>query len=141
LIVDREGNVISVTGNLRGSRYIEAMRTTSYRDLRVWKAAMDLAVDVYEDTRTFPGEEKFGVVSQLRRASSSIAANIAEGQARRTKGEFLQFLGMARGSLAEVETFLELSERLRYLNTARRETLMDQCANINKMLHGLMRTL
>jgi four helix bundle protein len=102
---------------------------------------MDLAVDVYEDTRTFPNEEKFGVTSQLRRAASSVAANVAEGQARRTKGEFLQFLGVSRGSLAEVETFLLLSVRLRYLTAARCEALMNQCADVNKMLHGLMRTL
>ncbi len=69
-----------------------------------------LDVRIYEITRNYPSEERFGIISQMRRAASSISANIAEGQARRTTGEFLQSLGMARGSLAELETFLILSE-------------------------------
>ncbi len=69
---------------------------------------MDLAVKIYKLTRGFPTEERFGIISQMRRAASSIPANIAEGQARKTTGEFLQSLGMARGPLAELETFAVL---------------------------------
>ena len=92
-------------------------------------------------TKRFPAEEKFGLTAQMRRAASSIAANIAEGQARRTTGEFLQALGIARGSLAELETFLHLSLRLEILGKAPAESLLADCAEINKMLHALTKSL
>ncbi|MGH8559704.1 MAG: four helix bundle protein [Methylococcales bacterium] len=101
---------------------------------------MDLAVRIYEITRGFPTGERFGITSQMRRASS-IPANVAEGQARRTTGEFLQSLGIARGSLAELETFLVLSEKLGFLATPNSERLLNDCAEIDKMLHALMKTL
>ena len=82
----------------------------SYRELTVWQKSIDLAVKIYRITRRFPAEERYGITSQMRRAASSVPANIAEGQARRTTGEFLQALGVARGSLAELETFLVLSQ-------------------------------
>ncbi|MDN5848341.1 MAG: four helix bundle protein [Nitrococcus sp.] len=102
---------------------------------------MDLAVWIYEITRTYPHEEKFGITSQMRRAATSIPANIAEGQARKTTGEFLQSLGIARGSLAELETFLTLSERLGYLSEATSASLLSTCIEINKMLHALIKSL
>ena len=113
----------------------------SYRDLIVWKKSMDLAVMIYGITRQLPAEEKFGITSQMRRAASSVAANIAEGQARRTTGEFLQSLGMARGSLAELETFIELCARLEYIEASNSATLSNACAEINKMLTALMHSL
>ncbi|WP_374235150.1 MULTISPECIES: four helix bundle protein [unclassified Thiocapsa] len=113
----------------------------SYRDLIVWKKSMDLAVMIYAETRQLPAEERYGISSQMRRAASSVAANIAEGQARRTTGEFLQSLGMARGSLAELETFIELCARLEYIALANSEALLSVCAEINKMLAALMRSL
>ena len=113
----------------------------SYRDLIVWQKSIDLAVKIYTVSQTFPAEEKFGITSQMRRAASSIPANIAEGQARRTTGEFLQALGMARGSLAELETFAVLCERLEYLTVMSGENLLSDCAEINKMLHALMKSL
>ncbi|MBK1643241.1 hypothetical protein CKO25_00940 [Thiocapsa imhoffii] len=113
----------------------------SYRDLIVWKKSMDLAVMIYAETRQLPAEERYGISSQMRRAASSVAANIAEGQARRTTGEFLQSLGMARGSLAELETFIELCARLEYIALANSEALLNVCAEINKMLAALMRSL
>ena len=114
---------------------------SSYRELTVWQKSIDLSVTIYEATRNFPAEEKFGITSQMRRAVTSIPANIAEGQARRGTGEFLQSLGIARGSLAELETFVILCERLGYLNPTNGESLLSACAEINKMLHALMRSL
>ena len=113
----------------------------SYRELIVWQKSMDLAVRIYSLTRQFPVDERYGITSQMRRAAYSIPANIAEGQARRTTGEFLQSLGVARGSLAELETFLTLSERLALMRSETCESLLNDCAEINKMLHALMRSL
>ena len=114
---------------------------SSYRDLIVWRKSMDLTVMIYSLTRSFPAEERFGITSQMRRAASSIPANIAEGQARRTTGEFLRSLGIARGSLAELETFLTLCERLGLASKEASESLLTDCAEINKMLNGLMKSL
>jgi len=80
------------------------MPVQHYRELSAWQKAMDLAESIYQATRTFPREEQYGLTSQLRRAVISISSNIAEGQGRRSTGEFRQFLGNARGSLFEVET-------------------------------------
>ena len=113
----------------------------SYRELTVWQKSIDLTVKVYEMTRRFPAEERYGITSQMRRAASSVPANIAEGQARRTTGEVLQALGVARGSLAEPETFLILCERLGLMPNDNAKTLSKDCAEINRMLHALMRSL
>ncbi|WP_337288788.1 four helix bundle protein [Candidatus Methylomirabilis sp.] len=114
---------------------------SSYRELIVWQKSIDLAVTIYEITRNYPSEEKFGITSQMRRAATSIPANIAEGQAWRTTGEFLQSLGTARGSLAELETFLILSERLGLLNNPTSDISLKDCGEINKMLNALMKSL
>lgn len=114
---------------------------SSYRDLKVWQKSMDLTVRIYEVTQRFPAGEKYGIVSQMRRAAASIAANIAEGQARKTTGEFQHFLGIARGSLAELETFLILSERLAFLTQPHSEALLNDCVEVNKMLNGLLKSL
>ena len=81
----------------------------SHKDLDVWKAAVVLAADVYTLTRTFPKEEQFGMTSQMRRSACSIASNIAEGAARRTQKEFVQYLHIALGSGAELETQIEIA--------------------------------
>ena len=114
---------------------------SSYRELTVWRKSMDLTVNVYAITHGFPSAEKFGITSQMRRAAASIPANIAEGQARRTTGEFLQSLGVARGSLAELETFVTLSEELELISNADSGPLLNGCAEINKMLNALMKAL
>ena len=113
----------------------------SYRDLKVWQKSMDLTVRTYEITRGFPSEERYGLTSQMRRAAASVPANIAEGRERRSTGEFLQFLGIARGSLAELETFLTLPERLRLIRSEIGDSLMRECAEINRMLESLMHSL
>src|SRR5712692_4805031 len=89
----------------------------SHRDLIAWQKSMDLVVAVYEITKSFPKEELYGLTSQIRRAAVSIPANIAEGQGRRSKPEFRQFLGNARGSLLELDTHLGLALRFAYLNS------------------------
>lgn len=85
----------------------------TYRDLLVWQKAMELAEQVYALSVTFPPDERFGLTSQLRRAAVSVPANIAEGYGRNSRGEYLQHLGISRGSLRETETLLLLSERLK----------------------------
>ena len=86
----------------------------SYRDLIAWNKAMELVTEIYRVTHNFPKEELFGLMSQLRRAAVSIPSNIAEGKGRLSKGEFRQFLGNARGSLAELETQILIAQNLNY---------------------------
>ena len=90
----------------------------SYRDLVAWNKAMELVTEIYRVTKEFPKEEVFGLMSQLRRAAVSIPSNIAEGKGRLSKGEFRQFLGNARGSLAELETQIIIAQNLNYLDEA-----------------------
>src|SRR5579859_7016456 len=90
----------------------EDSKPRSYHDLLVWKKGISLAKAVYKLTAEFPPEEKFGLISQMRRAAVSVPSNIAEGQARNTTGEFVQFISHAEGSLAELDTQLVLSAEL-----------------------------
>jgi len=113
----------------------------SYRDLIVWQKSIELTQKIYLSTQQFPKEEIYGLNSQIRRAAVSIASNIAEGQARSSTGEFLQFLGIARGSLAELETQLILSEKLGYLKGKDTNALLENCSEISKLLSGLISSL
>ena len=113
----------------------------SYRDLLVWQQAMDLAVLCYSLTRSFPKEETFGLTSQIRRASSSIAANIAEGHGRENSGSFVQFLIIAQGSLKETETHLLLSERVGLMKATQTAEAMKRCDEIGRMLRSLIRAV
>ena len=113
----------------------------SYQDLEVWKKSIDLAEMIYRISTQFPTEEKFGLTSQIRRAAVSVPANIAEGAARKGTGEFLQFLGVASGSLAETETFLVLAERLHMLTPEQTHPVQQQAADVGRMLNGLKRSL
>jgi four helix bundle protein len=117
------------------------MSVQHYRQLIVWQKAMDLAEQCYQITRVFPAEERFGLISQLRRASASIAANIAEGQGRHHIKEFLNHLSMARGSLMEVETFLLLSERVGHVSTDQIQPLLSLSDEISRMISGLRNSL
>jgi len=107
-----------------------------HKDLLVWQRAMLLAESIYRITRSFPSEERFGLVSQMRRAAVSIPSNIAEGAARRTSAEYLSFLHIARGSLAELETQLTLSGRLNLLKIS--ESLGDDVDRIGQLLNALI---
>ena len=90
-----------------------------HKNLNLWKSAMDLVLKVYKGTKRFPGSEAYGLINQIRRAAVSIPSNIAEGAGRRTKKEFIQFLFVARGSLSELETQLEIANRLGYFPVQR----------------------
>jgi four helix bundle protein len=108
-----------------------------HKDLEVWRGSFDLVTEIYAITRLFPKEEIYGLTNQLRRAAVSIPSNISEGAARQTSKEFVQFLYIALGSAAEIETQLIIAENLRYLDGA--ETLLVKVASVRKMLHGLIR--
>ena len=112
-----------------------------YRDLVVWQKGIALAREIYLLTKNLPADEKFGLVSQMRRAAVSVPSNIAEGQARHTTGEFIQFISHAEGSVAELDTQLTLCQDLKLLNsqeTANAANLLDE---LRRMLNGLRRKL
>ena len=113
----------------------------SYRDLIVWRKAVDLVSLIYISTRAFPKEEMYGLTSQIRRAGVSIAANVAEGQGRNSRGEFRQFLGVAQGSLAELETLLTIAGNLQYLTGPCASELLAKCEEIGRLLAGLKNSL
>ncbi len=117
------------------------MAVQSFRDLRVWQSGMELVVGVYELTRSLPKSEVYGLSSQLQRAAVSIPANIAEGHARHNLREYLQFLSIARGSLTEVETYLELIPRLGYASSDQIQPLLDLAASISRQLIALRDSL
>lgn len=114
---------------------------TSYRDLEVWRYALDWAEAIYEATAHWPRDERFGLISQIRRSAVSIASNIAEGAARNSTGEFQQFVGIARGSLAEAETQLLLAERLGDLPQSDAKALLVSSDRISRMLVALSASL
>lgn len=111
----------------------------TYRDLDVWKNAMDLAEKVYIITKYFPSEERYGLTSQIRRCSVSIPSNIAEGFMRKNTREYIQFLHIALGSLGELDTQLELSVRVGYIKEE--QELKENITTIRKQLYGLVKVL
>ena len=113
----------------------------SYRNLRVWNTAITLVLEVYLITERFPQAERFGLTSQLRRAAVSVASNIAEGHARTTRGEYKNFLSIARGSVVEVEVQLTLAERLGYVQSPVLANALDQCDAISRMITNMKRAL
>jgi four helix bundle protein len=113
----------------------------SYRDLRVWQDAIALAESCYRVTTQFPREELFGLTSQIRRASASIPANIAEGHGRESTGSFIQSLRVAQGSPKELETHLILAERVGILAKPDLETVLNRCESLGKMVRALIRSL
>jgi four helix bundle protein len=113
----------------------------SYRDLVVWQASVELATHCYKLTAGFPPSELYGMTSQIRRASVSIAANIAEGHGRDGTGNFIQFLRVAQGSLKELETHVVICGRVGLFDEQIVGTLQEQCDEIGRMLRSLIRTL
>ena len=112
-----------------------------HENLEVWKKSIEATLLVYKVTDGFPKEERFGLISQLRRAAVSIAANIAEGAARTSKKEFCHFLSNAQGSASEVETELLIAHRLGYVALEEYEPLRNSIDEIGRMLTGLNRQL
>lgn len=111
----------------------------SHKDLDVWNKSIDLVEHIYCLTKGFPKEEIYGLTSQVKRAASSIPANIAEGAARQSNKEFCRFLYIAMGSAAELETHLIIAERLKFMDE--NSNIMYNINDIQKMLSGLIRYL
>lgn len=116
-------------------------RIDSYRDLVVWQQAMDLAVAVYETTRTWPKDELYGLTSQARRAATSVPANIAEGYGRENVGSYQQFLRIAQGSLKELETHLLIAQRIGIASRDGIGPLLISSESVGKLLQLLIRKL
>jgi four helix bundle protein len=119
----------------------EQVKPRHYKDLLIWQKGMALAKLIYQLTLRFPAEERYGLTSQLRRAAVSVPSNIAEGQARRGTNEFLQFLSIAEGSLAELETQLLLSVELPYSKQADVDPALKEIDELQKMIVALKRKL
>jgi four helix bundle protein len=119
----------------------EQTKPKHYKDLLIWQRGMGLAKLVYQLTSRFPAEERYGLTSQLRRAAVSVPSNIAEGQARRGTNEFLQFLSIAEGSLAEVETQLILSVELSFSKKTDVDPALQEIDELQKMIVALKRKL
>jgi four helix bundle protein len=113
----------------------------SFMDLVVWQRAVELCAETYRLTASFPKSEQFGLVNQMRRASVSIASNIAEGYGRSTRGEYLQFLGHARGSKCELQTQLAISRVLGFTAGKSYDRTEQLCADVSRMLIALMKKL
>ena len=113
------------------------MGVKSYRDLEVWRKSMSLVEETYRLSSGLPRNEEFGLKIQMRRAAVSIPSNIAEGHSRRHSREFLQHLSISSGSLAELETQLNLAMRLNLIPPSDAEEATRLCEEIGKMLHGL----
>jgi four helix bundle protein len=113
----------------------------SYKDLIVWQKSMGLVEVIYRITENLPSKEQFGLISQMRRAAVSIPSNIAEGYGRQSTGSYTQFLSIARGSLLELETQIELCIRLKYIQQIDTEKILNEIIEINKMLSSLISKL
>ena len=108
----------------------------NHKDLEVWKKSMDLVSNIYKITESFPNKELYGLTNQIRRAAVSIPSNIAEGAARNSKKEFIQFLYIALGSLSELETQIIIANRLEYLNNL--DALLEDLKFVQKLINGLI---
>jgi four helix bundle protein len=122
-------------------KFNNAKKISSYRDLAVWQKAMDFAEQVYLTTENFPKSEIYGLTNQVRRASISVASNIAEGSARKSTLDFMRFIKIALGSLVEAETQIILASKLKYINEDAEQNLLSMSDVIGKMLQGLYNSL
>ncbi|WES96971.1 four helix bundle protein [Chryseobacterium arthrosphaerae] len=113
----------------------------NFKELLVWQKSIDFVTEIYRITETFPKTEVYGLISQIRRAAVSIPSNIAEGNSRRSKPDYLQFLKISRGSCAEVETQLVISKNLGFFNEGDYLQLNQEIIEISKMLNGLISSL
>ncbi|MGO9318988.1 MAG: four helix bundle protein [Terracidiphilus sp.] len=113
----------------------------SFKELVVWQRAIELTVDVYKLTSKFPDYERFDLTNQMRRASVSIASNIAEGYGRSTKGEYIQFLGFARGSCSELETQIVIAKKLEFGAPDSLQTTESLCNDAGRLLGALMKSI
>ncbi len=112
-----------------------------WKDLSVWQKTHELVIDIYKLVQVYPNSEKFGIVDQLKRAASSVPANIVEGQSRNTTADYLRFLYNARGSLEEVRYFLILSMDLGFISNDAYAQMEEKCTIASKLLNGLIKSL
>ena len=117
------------------------MKSSDYRQLKVWQKAMDLTVEIYSLVNKFPRAENYALSDQMRRSVVSIPSNIAAGQGRNSDKEFVNFLSIERGSLWELETQIEISERLHYIDSGQKNKVYEQTEEIGKMLNALANSL
>ena len=124
------------------SRNIKTVtKIQSYQDLKVWNLGMDLAVELYQISKAFPAEERFGLTSQIRKSAVSVPSNIAEGHARSSTGDYIRFLKISKASLAELETQAILSQRLGYVDRETITPFLDQIRTLGRMLNSLISKL
>jgi four helix bundle protein len=114
---------------------------SGFRDLRVWQTGMDLVEEIYRATETFPRQEMFGLTAQMQRATISVPSNIAEGHTRAYTREYLHHVAIAHGSLAELQTQLELAVRLGYVDTGEGARLAEHTASLSRQLNALRTAL
>jgi four helix bundle protein len=110
----------------------------TYEDLKVWRCAMALVLEIYRSTSSFPRQEVYGLTSQMRRSAVSVPSNIAEGKGRFSHKELLQFLFHARGSLLELQTQITIARELEYLSAAQGKNLTEMAAEVGRLLNGLI---
>ncbi|MEN8839049.1 MAG: four helix bundle protein [Flavobacteriales bacterium] len=113
----------------------------NYKELKIWNKGIDLAESIYKTVSEFPDSEKYGIVSQHKRASISVSSNIAEGASRKSQKEFSHFLSISLGSLFEIETQLEIASRIKYINDETLKELIEQINELIKMIIGFERQL
>ena len=118
-----------------------ASAVRSYRDLAIWKRATETCVQLYEVTKAFPADERFGLVTQMRRSAVSIPSNIAEGFGRGSAAEYVRFLRIAKGSLNELETQVTIATRLGFIAPGSGDELLEDLGEIGRMVGGLIRSL
>ncbi len=116
----------------------ETKKIRGFKDLIVWQRSLALAVEIYKVTKEFPREETYGLTSQIRRAAVSIPSNVAEGHARNTKLQFANFIGIALGSAAELETQLTISLQINHIKQSDYDKLIGELTEITRMLYGLL---
>jgi len=114
---------------------------STFRDLKIWQKSMQLVTRIYDETRTFPAEEKYGIISQIRKSAVSVPSNIAEGYGRHSDGEFTRFLNIAMGSLFEMQTQIQISVNLNYLDKESGIELFAASREIERMLSSFINSI
>jgi four helix bundle protein len=112
-----------------------------HKQLLAWKEAIDLVKIIYQNTKTFPEDEKYGIISQLRRASVSVPTNIAEGASRITPKDYAHFVNISLGSLSEIDTLLLISLELNYLPKNSHDEIIQKCDRVTALVHGLYKSI
>lgn len=120
---------------------MKSLNIRPHKNLKVWQKSMDLVTRIYGITKGFPKDEEFGLKSQLRRAAISVPSNIAEGLARRSNQEKLHFLSISQGSLSEIDTQIEIAQRLSYIGEKEENSVISDLTDIQMLLSGLSRSI